>query len=79
MPLDLLRETLFKSGGRDGSDPKWGHGEVNAPKAVELTLRAKKLSGAKPDWAALKELQESLASDVAALGQMIENYSRGEA
>jgi subtilisin family serine protease len=78
MSVDLLKEVLFRSGGRDGTDPKWGYGEVNALKAVELTLQAKETTQTKPNWAALKELQVRIAGDVAALGQLIEKYSKEE-
>ena len=78
MPVDLLKDILFRSGGRNGRDPKWGHGEVNALKAAQLTLQAKEPSGTKPDWIALKDLQARIAQDVASLGQLIEKYSKVE-
>ena len=78
MPLGSLREMLFRSGGRNGSDPRWGYGEVSALKAIELTLEAKKTAGTKPNWVALKELQARIAEDVAALGRLMEKYSEEE-
>ncbi len=74
--LSLLKDILFKSGGKSGDDPKWGHGEVNALRAVGLT-RAAKGTG-KPDWAAIKELQERLTADVAALGKLVERFAPDE-
>lgn len=75
MSVDLLKDILFRSGGRDGSDPKWGHGEINALKAVELTIEAKDSEDVRPDWIAIKDLQIKLAADVAALGRLIDKYS----
>lgn len=78
MPLDLLKDILFRSGGKSGSDPKWGRGEVNALKAVELTVEAKKDVIAGPNWGMLKKMQAKIAEDVAVLGQLIEKYSKEE-
>jgi subtilisin family serine protease len=74
--VDLLKDILFRSGGRDGSDPKWGRGEINALKAVELTIEAKDSEEDKPNWIAIKDLQMKLAADIADLGRLIDKYSK---
>jgi len=69
--VSVLKDIIFKSGGKDGHDPKWGHGEVNAFRAVKFTQEAKSAEQPEVDWEEFHYLRSKLAmvsSDLSAWG-----------
>lgn len=77
MPVSVLKEVIFKSGGKNGSDPKWGHGEVNAFRAVKLAQEAKSIVKPEIDWEGYNELLSKLAMATTELKAWGERHSAG--
>lgn len=80
LSVESLKTVLFKScrvGSSREIDEKWGHGEVDAARAVKFALLEDR-PDERPNWATMKELLRGVTEDVESLSHLVDKYASSE-